>query len=395
VAETLVEPLAELERAFVSCGQDAAFAAELARLLSTHVGRPTPLYFAAGLSAHAGGGRIYLKREDLTHTGAHKINNALGQGLLARFMGKTRLVADTGAGQHGVATATVARLLGLACTIYMGRVDMVRQRSNVERMQLLGATVVPVDEGTATLKDAVAAALQDWTASFGHSHLLLGSVVGPHPFPAIVRHFQAVIGEEARRQILAAEARLPDEAIACVGGGSNAAGLFSAFLDDAAVRLFGVQAGGSGGVGSAALSCGRPGVLHGMETFVIQDAAGLVPATHSIAAGLDYPAVGPEHSHWKETGRVRYGTVDDGAALHAFRLLVQTEGIMPALESAHAVAAAVERARALGPDDVVLVGLSGRGEKDLRTVLYGDTDRGFGVPRVEDRSRARSSGDPR
>jgi tryptophan synthase beta chain len=374
VPETLMPALAELEEAFRVFRADAAFNRELDRLLSTYVGRPTPLTLASRLSAPFGRTRLYLKREDLAHTGAHKINNALGQALLAARMGKRRVVAETGAGQHGVASATAAALLGLECIVYMGSVDIARQQPNVLRMKLLGAEVRPVESGSRTLKDAINEAIRDWVTNVRTTHYLLGSALGPHPYPTIVREFQAVIGQEAREQILAEAGRLPDACVACVGGGSNAIGLFHAFRDDRGVRLIGVEAGGEGvatGRHAARFAdprLGRPGVLHGTHTYVLQDDDGQIAPTHSISAGLDYPAVGPEHAHLREIGRTEYTTADDEAALAAFQMLARTEGILPALESAHAVAEAVRLAPTLPDGAVVLVNLSGRGDKDLDTV---------------------------
>jgi len=374
VPETLMPALAALERAYRHAQADPAFRRELDDLLETYVGRPTPLSFARRLTAHCGGAKIYLKREDLAHTGAHKINNTLGQALLARRMDKRRLVAETGAGQHGVATATAAALLGLDCVVYMGVEDMRRQAPNVERMKLLGAEVCPVDAGSRTLKDAINEAIRDWVTQVRTTHYLLGSVLGPHPYPMMVRDFQAIIGQEARAQILAAEGRLPDLLIACVGGGSNAIGLFDAFRDDT-VSLVGVEAGGLGietGRHAARFAdpqLGRVGVLHGTRTYLLQDDDGQVLGTHSISAGLDYPAVGPEHSYLRDQGRAEYTAVTDNEALAAFRLLCRLEGIIPALESAHAVAEAVRRAPTMARHQIVLVNLSGRGDKDLDNVL--------------------------
>ncbi len=376
VPETLIPPLRELEAAFAAAQDDPAFRQELDALLATYVGRPTPLTHAARLSAHCGGARIYLKREDLAHSGAHKINNALGQALLAKRMGKRRVIAETGAGQHGVATATACALLGLDCVVYMGAVDMQRQAPNVQRMRLLGAEVRAVESGTQTLKDAINEAIRDWVTHVADTYYLLGSALGPHPYPTMVRAFQAVIGREARAQILRQAGRLPDLAVACVGGGSNAIGLFHAFLADESVRLLGVEAGGLGiPSGRHAARFGdpqraRPGVLHGCYTWVLQDADGQIAATHSISAGLDYAAVGPEHALLRETGRAAYTHVTDAEALEAFTLLSRLEGILPALESAHAVAEACKQAAALPPEAVVLVNLSGRGDKDLDTVLH-------------------------
>ena len=376
VPETLMAPLAELSEAYDRLSGKKAFQRELGDLLTDYVGRPSPLYFASGLTEHLGGARIYLKREDLLHTGAHKINNALGQALLARHMGKERLIAETGAGQHGVATATSAALLGLTCTIFMGEEDMRRQRLNVYRMQLLGATVVPVDVGSRTLKEAINEALRDWVTNVRTTHYVLGSVLGPDPYPRMVRDFHRVIGEEARRQLKKATGRAtPDLAIACVGGGSNSLGLFGAFLEDRAVRLLGVEAGGRGGrLGEHAsrFHGGSLGVLHGTRTMVLQDRDGQIAATHSVSAGLDYPAVGPEHVLLAEQGRVEYTSVSDQQAIDAFHLLATTEGILPALESAHAIAEAAERAPRMGKRMVVLVNLSGRGDKDVEAVREWD-----------------------
>ncbi len=380
VPETLMEPLRELELAYQAARRDPEFDAELRRLLRDYVGRPTPLGLAARLSERLGC-RVYLKREDLCHTGAHKINNALGQALLVKRMGKARVVAETGAGQHGVATATVCALLGLECVVYMGTEDMARQAPNVARMRLLGATVVGVDSGTRTLKDAINEAMRDWVANVRTTHYLLGSVLGSHPYPAMVRDFQALIGQEARGQMLEATGRLPDLLVACVGGGSNAIGLFFAFLEDAGVRMVGVEAGGrSSRPGDHAARflldpCGKNpgsgagvGVLQGTRTYLLQDAAGNVLPTHSVSAGLDYPAVGPEHALLHDEGRVEYDSVRDEEALAAFHLLAQTEGILPALESSHAVAWLVREAKSLR-GQTVLVNLSGRGDKDLGIVL--------------------------
>jgi tryptophan synthase beta chain len=375
VPEVLMPAVAELETAYIEARADLAFQQELDGLLATYVGRPTPLSFAARLTNELGGARIYLKREDLAHTGAHKINNALGQALLAQRMGKKRIVAETGAGQHGVASATVAALLGLECVVYMGTVDIDRQLPNVQRMKLLGAEVRPVESGSRTLKDAVNEAIRDWVTNVRDTYYLLGSALGPHPYPTIVRDFQAVIGREARAQILAQAGRLPDECIACVGGGSNAIGLFDAFRDDRTVKLTGVEAGGDGlesGRHAARFSdpkLGRPGVLQGTYTYVLQTADGQIAATHSISAGLDYAAVGPEHALLHDTGRANYTSADDRQALAAFQRLARCEGILPALESAHAVAEAIRRAPQLSPDHILLVNLSGRGDKDLDSVL--------------------------
>jgi tryptophan synthase beta chain len=363
--------LAELVSAYTAIRTDAAFQAELGRLLAEYVGRPTPLYEATRLSQQLGGARILLKREDLAHTGAHKINNALGQGLLARRMGKRRIIAETGAGQHGVATATVCAMLGLDCIVYMGEEDMARQSLNVFRMKLLGAEVRPVRSGSRTLKDAINEAIRDWVTNVNTTYYLIGSAVGPHPYPTIVRDFQAVIGRETRAQCLERYGRLPDYVVACVGGGSNAIGMFHPFLADATVRLIGVEAAGQGlasGAHAATLSSGSVGVLHGARSYLLQDAAGQVLATHSISAGLDYPGVGPEHSYLKDTGRAEYTVATDAEALAAFQLLCQAEGIIPALESAHAIAEAVRRAPTLSPEALLVVNLSGRGDKDMQTV---------------------------
>ena len=370
--ETLMTPLLELEVAYVQARDDSVFQAELASLLKNFVGRETPLTFASRLTERAGGAQIYLKREDLTHTGAHKINNALGQILLAKRMGKSRIIAETGAGQHGVATATVAARFGLDCVVYMGRVDMERQAPNVQRMELLGTKVVPVDAGTKTLKDAVSEAMRDWVTNVKDSYYLLGSALGPHPYPMMVRDFQKVIGIEARAQILAQTGRLPDELIACVGGGSNAIGLFYPFLADKSVAMTGVEAGGrSSDVGEHAsrFDGGSLGILQGTQTFVLQDDAGQIQNTHSISAGLDYAAVGPEHAWLRDQERAHYVFVRDQEALEAFHLLAKLEGIIPALESAHAIAYVMKRAKELSKDKILLVNLSGRGDKDLNTVL--------------------------
>jgi tryptophan synthase beta subunit len=376
VPETLVAPVEELEKAFLAARADPSFAAALTDLLATYVGRPTPLTETRRLSP-PGGARIFLKREDLTHTGAHKINNALGQALLAQRMGKTRVIAETGAGQHGVATATSCALLGLRCEVYMGAEDMARQAPNVARMALLGATVRRVDGGARTLKDAINEAMRDWVANVGDTYYLLGSALGPHPYPLMVREFQSVIGAEARRQILAQAGRLPDAVVACVGGGSNAIGIFDAFLDDAGVRLVGVEAGGlslSPGRHAARFAGGSAGVLQGTRTFILQDADGNIEATHSVSAGMDYAAVGPEHAWLRERGRTEYTLASDDDARQAFRDLAQLEGILPALESSHAVAAARRLAAELGPAGILLVNLSGRGDKDLGTMAEGAGD---------------------
>lgn len=371
VPEVLIPALEELTAAYLETRRDRAFADELQALLCSWCGRPTPLFFASRLSQRCGGARIYLKREDLAHTGAHKINNALGQGLLARKMGKTRIVAETGAGQHGVATAAACAMLGLQCVVYMGEEDIKRQALNVFRMRLLGAEVRSVSSGTKTLKDAINEAIRDWVTNVKTTHYLLGSVVGPHPYPMMVRDFQSVIGKEARQQILDLAGRLPDYVVACVGGGSNAMGVFWAFLADPEVKLVGVEAGGEGidsGKHAASVVAGRVGVLHGSKSFVLQDEYGQIRTTHSISAGLDYPGVGPEHSYLKETGRAEYVAVSDDEALEGFQLLCKTEGIIPALESAHALAYAAKIARSLGEGQIILVNLSGRGDKDVDIV---------------------------
>jgi tryptophan synthase beta chain len=370
IPETLAPSVAALDAAYREAQADPAFWERLAHLHRTYTGRPTALTYAERLSAHCGGAQIYLKREDLAHTGAHKINNALGQGLLAQRMGKTRIIAETGAGQHGVATATVCALLGMACVVYMGTDDMARQQPNVFRMRLLGAEVRGVSSGSRTLKDAINEAMRDWV-THPDSYYLLGSALGPHPYPTMVRDFQSVIGREAREQILEAAGRLPDVVIACVGGGSNAIGMFSAFIDDEGVDLRGVEAGGRGvalGEHAARFSGGRPGVLQGTYTYVLQDADGQIGLTHSVSAGLDYAAVGPEHAQLHDQERAFYTAVNDAEALEAFQLLARSEGIIPALESAHAVAEAVRLAPTMRPDQIILINLSGRGDKDIFTV---------------------------
>lgn len=375
VPESLMPALLELEQAYAVLASQPDFQMELARLQRTYVGRPTALTHAKRLSQQLGGAQIYLKREDLAHSGAHKINNALGQALLALHMGKRRLIAETGAGQHGVASATAAALFGMECVVYMGTVDIARQQPNVLRMRLLGARVQPVDSGSRTLKDAINEAIRDWVTNAANTHYLLGSALGPHPYPGLVRDFQSVIGREARSQILDQAGRLPDACIACVGGGSNAIGLFSAFLQDPNVALIGVEAGGTGiasGKHAARFSdpnLGRPGVLHGTYTYLLQNGDGQIAATHSISAGLDYPAVGPEHAHLRQSGRASYTYASDDQALGAFQLLAKAEGILPALESAHAVAEAVRLAPKMSPEQILLVNLSGRGDKDLDTVV--------------------------
>lgn len=358
----------ELSEAYARVRSDPAFWDELNEALAHYVGRPSPLYFARRLSTQIGGARIHLKREDLNHTGAHKINNTMGQVLLARRLGKKRIIAETGAGQHGVATATACACCGLECVVYMGAEDVRRQKLNVFRMELLGAKVVAIDTGQKTLKDAINAAMRDWMGSSDHTHYVIGSVMGPHPYPQMVRDFQCVVGRETKAQALRQIGRLPDVVMACVGGGSNAAGMFHPFLNDESVRLIGVEAAGEGlvyGRHAATLSVGSPGILHGMQTYVLQDEDGQTAPVHSVSAGLDYPGVGPEHAYWKETGRVHYVACDDNQALGAFTRLCETEGIIPALESAHAVAHAVELAGEMNSDEHIIVNLSGRGDKDV------------------------------
>jgi len=372
VAETLMPALIELEKAYREASADPAFMAEFHEMLRDYVGRPSPLYLARRLTEAFGGARIYLKREDLNHTGAHKINNTLGQALLAKRMGKNRLMAETGAGQHGVATATVAALFGMECVVYMGEEDIQRQAPNVKRMELLNANVIPVTSGTRTLKDAMSEALRAWVAEVRTTFYVIGSVAGPHPYPMMVRDFQSVIGEETRTQILEKEGRLPDMIIACVGGGSNAAGIFFSFLDNADVVLVGVEAAGLGletGKHAASIEAGEVGVLHGSKTYVLQDTEGQILNAHSIAAGLDYPGVGPQHVVWAESGRVEYCSVTDEEALRAFHELAGLEGILPALESCHALAEAKKRAKSLGSDKIIVVNLSGRGDKDMEIVI--------------------------
>jgi tryptophan synthase beta chain len=374
VPETLVAPLEELERAYIAAREDKSFQAELHGLLRNFAGRPTPLQLAARLTEYLGGPRIYLKREDLLHTGAHKINNSLGQGLLARRMGKKRVIAETGAGQHGVATATVAARLGLECTVYMGTDDMERQRLNVFRMKLLGAEVIGVDSGSRTLKDAINEAMRDWVTNVRSSYYLLGSALGAHPYPQMVRDFQKVIGEEARAQILEAEHRLPDLLVACVGGGSNSIGLFYAFIPDASVKMLGVEAGGRGKTlgehaarlaGAEGFDGARPGVLQGTYTYVLQTQDGQIASTHSVSAGLDYPAIGPEHAWLAEEGRAEYTAASDEEAVAAAKTLARQEGIIPALESAHALAELIRRAPKMKKDELVILNVSGRGDKDM------------------------------
>lgn len=371
VPETLMPALLELEREYEKARGDRRFQALFAEYLQEYVGRPTPLYFARRLTKKLGGAKIYLKREDLAHTGAHKINNAIGQGLLARRMKKPRVIAETGAGQHGVATATVAAVFGLDCEIYMGTEDMERQALNVFRMRLLGAKVTGVDAGSRTLKDAISEAMRDWTTNVRNTHYILGSVLGAHPYPMMIRDFQSVIGREARKQIMQQESRLPDCLVACVGGGSNAIGLFHAFIGDKAVKMVGVEAGGLGiesGKHAARFSGGRPGVLQGTMTYLLQDDQGQINLTHSVSAGLDYAAVGPEHSYYREMGRIRYTSATDDEALAAFDLLAREEGIVPALESAHAIAEVVKLAPTMKRTQVILANLSGRGDKDVQQV---------------------------
>ena len=364
--------LDELEAAYTEIKDDPAFWDDFEALSRDYAGRPTPLYLAEGLSRHCGGARIFLKREDLAHTGAHKINNALGQGLLARRMGKERIIAETGAGQHGVATAAVCAMLGLRCVIYMGEEDIRRQELNVFRMRLMGAEVKSVSSGSRTLKDAINETIRDWVTNPGDSYYLLGSVVGPHPYPSMVRDFQSVIGRETREQIQEQAGRLPDCIIACVGGGSNAIGIFHPFINDSGVKLIGVEAGGKGvssGEHAATLVAGRSGVLHGTKSYLLQDDSGQISQTHSVSAGLDYPGVGPEHSYLKDTGRATYVAVDDVEALEGFKLLCQTEGIVPALEPAHAIFYAARVAGSLPEDEIIVVNLSGRGDKDIDSFI--------------------------
>ena len=370
VPEALMAALDELTAAYEKARTDGGFQAELSGLLSSYTGRPSPITDARRFSAHAGGARVLLKREDLNHTGSHKINNVLGQALLTRQMGKQRVIAETGAGQHGVATATAAALLGLDCVVYMGEEDTRRQALNVARMRLLGAEVIPVRAGSRTLKDAINEAMRDWVTNVDTTHYLLGTVAGPHPFPVMVREFQRIIGDEARAQVLELTGGLPDAVTACVGGGSNAIGIFTAFLDDTSVRLFGFEAGGDGidtGRHAATISGGSPGVLHGARSYLLQDDMGQTIESHSISAGLDYPGVGPEHSFLHDSGRATYRPVTDAQAMDAFALLCRTEGIIPAIESAHALAGTLDVGRELGADAVILVNLSGRGDKDVDT----------------------------
>jgi len=371
VAETLMEPIDELRHAYEKYMKDPEFLAELDVDLKHYVGRPSPIYHAERLSRELGGAQIYLKREDLNHTGAHKVNNTIGQALLAKRMGKTRIIAETGAGQHGVASATVAARLGLECVVYMGAVDVARQEANVYRMKLLGAEVRAVSSGSKTLKDALNEAMRDWVSNVDNTFYIIGTVAGPHPYPAMVRDFQAVIGRESRAQMMQMTGRLPDKLVACVGGGSNAIGLFHPFIDDAEVGIVGVEAAGSGldsGMHAAPLCAGKPGVLHGNRTYLMEDTNGQIIETHSISAGLDYPGVGPEHAWLKDTGRAEYVAVTDAEALDAFHRLTRTEGIIPALETSHAIAQVIKMAPTMGKDQSILVNLSGRGDKDMHTV---------------------------
>jgi tryptophan synthase beta chain len=371
VADTLMDALQQLKNAYEDARKDPIFLSEFAAELQDYVGRATPLYHAEGLSKKLGGAQIYLKREDLNHTGAHKINNTVGQGLLAKRLGKKRIIAETGAGQHGVASATVAAKLGLECVVYMGSEDIKRQASNVFRMKLLGATVVPVNAGSKTLKDALNEAMRDWVSNVDDTFYIIGTAAGPHPYPQMVRDFQSIIGQEARSQLLEKTGRLPDALVACVGGGSNAIGLFYPFLQDESVAIYGVEAGGKGlatGEHAASLTRGKPGVLHGNRTYLLCDENGQIKDTHSISAGLDYPGVGPEHAYLKDTGRVQYVVIDDEEALEAFHVLSRTEGIIPALESSHAVAYAMKLTTQMEASQTVIVNVSGRGDKDIHTV---------------------------
>jgi len=371
VSETLMAALQQLKQTYEKLWRDPTFQAEFDRDLAHYVGRPSPLYHAERLSAELGGAQIYLKREDLNHTGAHKVNNTIGQALLAKHTGKPRVIAETGAGQHGVATATVAARLGLECQVYMGIEDVRRQALNVYRMKLLGAEVIAVESGTRTLKDAMNEAMRDWVTNVDNTFYIIGTAAGPHPYPKLVRDFQSIIGREARQQCLDQAGKLPDALVACVGGGSNAIGLFHPFIEDEAVRMVGVEAGGYGvetGQHAAPLSAGHPGVLHGNRTYLMSDDAGQIIGTHSVSAGLDYPGVGPEHSYLKDIGRAEYVAINDDEALNAFRHLTQVEGIMPALESSHAVAQAMKMAPTMDKDQILLVNLSGRGDKDIHTV---------------------------
>jgi tryptophan synthase beta chain len=369
--ETLMAALTELDEQYKAMKTDDAFLAEMAADFQDYVGRPSPLYYAKRWSESLGGAKIYLKREDLNHTGAHKINNTIGQALLAKRLGKTRIIAETGAGQHGVASATVAARLGLECVVYMGADDVIRQSPNVTRMRMLGATVVPVESGTRTLKDALNEAMRDWVTNVDDTFYIIGTVAGPHPYPEMVRDFQSIIGREAKQQILEKEHKLPDALIACVGGGSNAIGLFHEFLGDESVKIYGVEAGGKGletGEHAAPLCKGTPGILHGNRTYLMQDAAGQILGTHSISAGLDYPGVGPEHSWLKDIGRANYVAINDEEALQGFRDLTRYEGIIPALETSHAIAYATKLAPTMQPDQTIIINLSGRGDKDMNTI---------------------------
>lgn len=371
IPETLVQAHAETEAAYIQCVRDPVFRTELEQLGRDYIGRPTPMYFAKRFTEKCGGAKIWLKREDLAHTGAHKINNALGQALLAKRLGKKRIIAETGAGQHGVATATACALMDLECTVYMGERDMERQSLNVFRMKMLGATCIPVTSGSRTLKDACNEAIRDWVTNVRDTHYIIGSAIGSHPFPTIVRDFQAVIGHESRKQMLAQNGKLPDAVVCCVGGGSNAIGMFHAFIDDVDVKLYGVEAGGDGvdtPKHSSTITAGTVGVLHGTKTFLIQDPSGQIIETHSISAGLDYPGVGPEHSHLKDIGRVEYVSITDKEALQGFKDLSCSEGIIPALEPSHAMAFVAKLAKELGPDATILVNCCGRGDKDMHTV---------------------------
>ena len=382
VAETLMGPLAELEAAYAEVKNDPAFLREFNDILRDYVGRESPITHCRRLSAHLGGAQILLKREDLNHTGAHKVNNTIGQALLARRMGKKRLIAETGAGMHGVATATVAALLGMPCEVYMGAIDVERQAPNVQRMKMLGAKVNAVSEGSATLKDAMNEAIRDWVTNCDDTFYVIGTVAGPHPYPEMVRDFQSVIGREAREQMLAKYGRLPDQAIACVGGGSNAMGLFAGFIDDREVKLVGVEAGGKGiasGEHAASINGGRVGVLHGAKTYLLQTDAGQIIDTYSVSAGLDYPGVGPEHAHLADTGRAEYPVINDDEAIDAFYKLCRFEGIIPALESSHAIAEAIKRAPKLGRDKLIIVNLSGRGDKDMENILRYKASKGANV----------------
>ena len=393
VPETLMAGLEDLERSYAKFQKNKSVQKELRDILRNFVGRPTPLYFAKNLTKHCAGAKIYLKREDLAHTGAHKINHAVGQALLAKFMGKTRVIAETGAGQHGVASAAAAARFGLECVVYMGKVDMERQKPNVLRMRLLGATVVPVTSGSRTLKDAINEALRDWVANVGNTYYLLGSILGPHPYPTIVRDFQKVVGKEAHRQIVKQENRLPDTLIACVGGGSNSLGLFSEFLKYPKIKMVGVEAGGLGissGKHAARFEGGRVGILHGTLSYVLQDRYGQIQNTHSVSAGLDYPSIGPEHAQFHDTGRITYTYATDKEALGAFKLLARLEGIIPALESAHALAHMLKIAPSMARNKIIIVNLSGRGDKDLDIV----NDLSF-PPACSGRRKRKSSLDPR